>query len=276
MYNMGQYLSGDTIIHRLDPRIKILSVVALSVLILRGTWSDAAAVSVFVAILTVTASLRWGQIVDALRPVALFAVLIFLLHALFPEGSSSSTVPSFRMSVTAEGVLRGAFVSWQFVCLVLCAAVLTLTTSPAELVEGMERLLRPLERLRIPTHQLAMMVSLALRFMPVLLEELDRIKTAKRARGGDFQRGSVVGRARAAALLAIPLIAGAFRRADELAEALEARGYRHGPRTTLRELKMTALDRAALAVMVFFIAALEMLRSLEPKAAPYVYALFFG
>ncbi|MCG6535453.1 MAG: energy-coupling factor transporter transmembrane protein EcfT, partial [Syntrophales bacterium LBB04] len=127
---------------------------------------------------------------------------------------------------------------WQFIFLVLCATVLIATTLPTELVEGMERLLRPLERLRIPTHQLAMMVSLALRFMPVLLEELERIKTAQLARGADFRSGSLVRRARAAASLAVPLIVGAFRRADELADAMEARGYRNGPRTTLRELRM--------------------------------------
>jgi len=120
------------------------------------------------------------------------------------------------------------------------------------------------------------MVSLALRFMPVLLEELDRIKTAQLARGADFRSGSVIGRARAAASLAVPLIVGAFRRADELADAMEARGYRNGPRTMLRELRMTVLDSAALAVMGFLIAGLEMLRTLEPKAVQYVVALFFG
>jgi energy-coupling factor transporter transmembrane protein EcfT len=277
MYNLGQYLSGDTIIHRLDPRVKILSVIALSLLIFRGTWLDAAAISAFLVVLMVTAALRWGQIVDALRPLALFVALIFLLHALFPEGvSSTSSVLSVQMKVTSEGVLRGAFVGWQFICLVLCAAVLTVTTSPSELVDGMGRMLRPLERLRIPTHQLAMMVSLALRFMPVLLEELDRIKTAQLARGADFRSGSVIGRARAAASLTVPLIVGAFRRADELADAMEARGYRNGPRTMLRELRMTVLDSAALAVMGFLIAGLEMLRTLEPKAVQYVVALFLG
>jgi energy-coupling factor transporter transmembrane protein EcfT len=276
MYKLGQYLPGDTIIHRLDPRIKILSVVALSFLIFRGTWPDAAAISFFLAILMVTASLRRTQIVEALRPLALFVMLIFFLHALFPEGTSSSPALSLRVNVTTEGVLRGALVSWQFICLVLCAAVLTVTTSPAELVEGMERLLRPLERLRIPTHQLAMMVSLALRFMPVFLEELDRIKTAQLARGSDFRSGSIIRRARAGASLAVPLIVGAFRRADELADAMEARGYRNGPRTTLRELQMTVIDRAALAVMVLFIAGLELFRNLEPKAVQYVCALFFG
>jgi len=276
MYNLGQYLPGDTIIHRLDPRVKILSVLTLSFLVFRGAWPDAALISSFLAILMVTASLRWTQVVDSLRPLALFVVLIFLLHALFPEGMSSSPALSFQVNVTTEGVLRGAFVSWQFICLLLCATVLTVTTSPTELVAGMERLLRPLGRLRIPTHQLAMMVSLALRFMPVLLEELERIKTAQLARGADFRSGSLVRRARAAASLAVPLIVGAFRRADELADAMAARGYRNGPRTTLRELRMTVLDRTALAVMVFFIAGLEMLRTLEPKAVQYVYALFFG
>ncbi len=142
--------------------------------------------------------------------------------------------------------------TWQFAGLVLGAAVLTMTTPPSDLVGGIERLLRPLSRVGIPSQDLAVMIAMALRFMPMLLEEYDRLRMAQMARGADFTTGSLALRTRAVAALAVPLLLSAFRRADELAVAMEARGYRRGPRTTLRELLFSRRDLGAFAVMASF------------------------
>ncbi|MBA4423835.1 MAG: hypothetical protein C0390_12190, partial [Syntrophus sp. (in: bacteria)] len=155
--------------------------------------------------------------------------------------------------ITREGLVQGAYVTWQFACLVIVAAILTMTTLPSDLVGGIERLLRPLARVGIPSQDIAVMISMALRFMPMLLEEYERLRMAQMARGADFTTGSFVLRIRAVALFAVPLLLCAFRRADELALAMEARGYRRGPRTTLHELKLSGRDFAAFAVMAVFV-----------------------
>jgi energy-coupling factor transporter transmembrane protein EcfT len=153
------------------------------------------------------------------------------------------------IAATQEGFAKGVYVTWQFAGLVIAAAILTMTTSPSELVGGIERLLRPLARVGVPSQEIAMMISMALRFMPMLLEEYDRLRVAQMARGADFTVGGVAARMRALRLLALPLMLSAFRRADELATAMEARGYRRGPRTMLRELRMTKADLAACTLM---------------------------
>jgi energy-coupling factor transporter transmembrane protein EcfT len=162
--------------------------------------------------------------------------------------------------ITREGLLRGIYVTWQFAGLILAAAVLTRSTSPSELVGGIERLLRPLSRVGIPSQDLAVMIAMALRFMPMLLEEYDRLRMAQMARGADFTTGSLALRTRAVAALAVPLLLSAFRRADELAVAMEARGYRRGPRTTLRELVFSGHDLGAFAVIGILILATTVLR----------------
>jgi energy-coupling factor transporter transmembrane protein EcfT len=164
--------------------------------------------------------------------------------------------------VTYEGLGLGAAVTWQFVALVVSAAVLTMTTAPSELVGGFERLLRPFNRLGVPSHDIAIMVSVALRFVPTLLEEVERMKEAQAARGADFAGGGLIRRLRKMATLVIPLILCTFRRADELALAMEGRGYHRGPRTYLRELKFTRADYAALLAVTAFLAGVEALRFL--------------
>jgi energy-coupling factor transporter transmembrane protein EcfT len=140
--------------------------------------------------------------------------------------------------------------TWQFTLLILSASILTMTTSPTELVSGIERLLRPLKALRVPSHDIAIMISIALRFVPTFLEEIDRIKEAQMARGADFKSGPFIRRVKSAASLSVPLVLCALRRADELATAMEARGYSRGPRTYMRELSMARSDYVAVAVMV--------------------------
>ncbi|MBE0557988.1 MAG: energy-coupling factor transporter transmembrane protein EcfT, partial [Proteobacteria bacterium] len=179
--------------------------------------------------------------------------VIFFMHLFTTEGKPLLVFSPLSLTITREGLRQGALVTWQFAGLVIGAAILTMTTLPSDLVGGIERLLRPLARLGIPSQEIAVMIAMALRFLPMLLEEYDRLRMAQMARGADFSTGGITLRMRAVMLLAIPLLLSAFRRADELVTAMEARGYRRGPRTTLRELRMTGTDVAAFAVMATFV-----------------------
>jgi energy-coupling factor transporter transmembrane protein EcfT len=177
------------------------------------------------------------------------------MHLLLTEGEPLLKLAPLPLTVTREGLMQGAYVIWQFAALVLTAAVLTMTTLPSDLVGGIERLLRPLARVGFPSQEIAVMMSMALRFLPILLEETERLQTAMLARGADFTGGGLGRRTRSFASLAVPLLLSAFRRADDLVLAMEARGYRRGPRTTLRELRLAESDYAALAVIAAFAAA---------------------
>ena len=253
MIILGQYLPGDTLIHRLDPRVKIVSVMALSLLIFAATPAAIVLISLFLAAVIRVARLTLARTAAALRPVAIFMALIFLTHLLGTEGTPLFTFSPLPFAITREGLAQAATVTWQFAALVIGAAVLTMTTLPSDLVGGIERLLRPLARVGIPSQEIAVMMALAFRFVPILLEEYDRLRMAQMARGADFTTGSVRLRMRAATALVVPLLLSAFRRADELTLAMEARGYRRGPRTTLHELKLTRVDAAAFAAMAALI-----------------------
>jgi len=253
MINLGQYKPDDTVLHRLDPRVKICAVMALSILIFAATATGIVLITLFLAALIRTARLSLAEAAAVLRPVALFMAVIFFMPLLTTGGEPLFAFSALPIAATHEGFAKGAYVTWQFAGLVIAGAILTLTTSPSELVGGIERLLRPFARVGIPSQEIAVMIAMALRFMPMLLEEYDRLRVAQMARGADFSSGGIAARMRALALLAVPLLLAAFRRADELATAMEARGYRRGPRTILRELSMTKADLAACALMAVFI-----------------------
>ena len=266
MIRLGQYLPGDTVIHRLDPRVKILSVIALSMIIFAAAGAEILLVSAFLAAVLRAARMTTVQALGALRPVALFMGLIFLVHLLFTEGQPILRLDPLPLLITREGLIRGIYVTWQFASLVLAAAVLTRSTPPSGLVAGIERLLRPFSRIGIPSQDLAMMIAMALRFMPMLLEEYDRLRMAQMARGADFTTGSLALRSRAIVSLAVLLLLSALRRADELAIAMEARGYRRGPRTTLRELALSRRDLGAFVAMaLFFLANLALKMAIGGK-----------
>ncbi len=253
MINLGQYHPDDTVLHRLDPRVKIAAIMALSILIFAADWAGVVLVTLLLAALIRTARLSLGEAAAALRPVSLFMAVIFLMHLLTTGGEPLFAFSPLPIAATQEGFVKGAYVTWQFAGLVIAAALLTLTTSPSELVGGIERLLRPFARIGVPSQEIAVMIAMALRFMPMLLEEYDRLRTAQMARGADFSTGGLAGRMRALRLLVVPLMLSAFRRADELAVAMEARGYRRGPRTMLRELRLTGTDFAACTLMAAFL-----------------------
>jgi energy-coupling factor transporter transmembrane protein EcfT len=253
MFHLGQYIPRPSVVHGLDPRVKILATLALSMTILQANPVKAAILSVFLLGGAWLSRLSWREVGAALRPLAFFFCFLFLLHLFFTDGRP--LFPAFPV-VTVEGLSRGLITTWQFMALVVCAALLTMTTTPSELISGIERLLRPLRALRISSHDLAVMVSLALRFVPTLLLEFHRLREAQVSRGADFRGGTVTERLKKVSSLASVLVIQTFQKADELAQAMEGRGYERGPRTYLRELKMGYADYTVMISTLVFITAL--------------------
>jgi len=249
MYHMGHYIPKDSLIHRLDPRIKIAAVILMSILVLNGGFMTQSVLTLFLMGLVPISRIRTGQFLRALRPMWVFFAILFFLHLLFTAGTPIPPFPHWRVTLTYEGLYTGSLTTWQFVLLITTAALLTMTSSPSQLVSGIEGLLRPLRVIGIPSHDLAMMISLALRFVPTLLEEIARIRDAQAARGAQFNRGRMSKRLRAISALVLPVILSAFRRADALAVAMAARGYGSGPRTSMRELRLGRADYVAMGVM---------------------------
>jgi len=258
---IGQYLPRDSVVHRLDPRTKILATTVLTVAVfLVGTFLGYALFAAVVAGLILVSRIPPRTVLAGLRPVLFLLLLTVLLNLLF--GGTTGSRVLLRVGpvvLTVEAVTRAVFVGLRLLLLVVVTSLFTYTTSPMELTDGMERLLRPFRRVGIPGHELAMMMSIALRFIPTLLEEAERIMKAQMARGAEFGRGNLVQRARALLPILVPLFVSAFRRADELALAMEARGYRGGEgRTRMRELRFGARDLVAAVVtaMVVLLVAL--------------------
>ncbi len=247
--HIGQYIPGASLIHRLDPRVKIASTVVLSILSLKGGVSTLVLISMFMTLLVPLSHSRATHMARAFRPVLIFFVLLFSLHLFFTKGNPIPPFPPWPVTVTYEGLYKGLVVIWQFALLILGASFLAMTTSPTALVSGMERLLRPFQKIGVPSHDLALMVSIALRFVPTFLEEIDRIKAAQMARGPAVGSGPLQRRIRSTVSLLPPLMQRAFQRADDLVSAMEARGYRRGPRTYMTELCMGRADYAAIAVV---------------------------
>jgi biotin transport system permease protein/energy-coupling factor transport system permease protein len=257
MFNLGFYIPGNSPIHRLDPRVKMLSVLILSVLIFGSGPVSVLPVSLVLGWLICAAGISPAQALKSLRPVALFFLCIFLLHAFFTPGRPVVEIPGFTIS--REGLATGSLLTWKFVCLIVSAMVLTATTLPSDLVSGIERLLRPLKFAGINSHDAAMMISLALRFVPSLIGEYQRIRTAQAARGMDLGKGGLRGKIRGITCLALPLTVNSFLRAEEIAAAMESRGYARGDRTYLRELCLRKADYGAMALVLAFSICLQVL-----------------
>ena len=255
---LGQYYPGNTCIHRLDPRCKILAVITLIVLVfVAQSFSAYAVLFAFAMWASVLSKVGMKTIWRSLKPILIIVVFTFVLNVLFTGGGTPILEWRF-IHITTGGVSTAFRMAIRLILLVLCTQLLTLTTSPISLTDGMERLLRPAAKIGFPAHELAMMMSIALRFIPTLMEEADKIMKAQRSRGADFDTGSLIQRAKAMLPLLVPLFLSAFRRADELAQAMEARCYRGGEgRTRMKILRYTRLDGVcAVCICVLFAAVL--------------------
>jgi len=240
---LGHYLPGNSLLHKLDPRVKLLSLLILIVaLFLVKTFWGFILFASFILIIFAGSQLPWRYFLRGLKPILYIVLFTLILHFLFTKGGQVY----WRLgAITIEeaGVYLGAFMTLRLVLLVVTTLLVTLTTSPIAFADGIEFLLRPFRRLGIPGHEIAMMMTIALRFIPTLMEESDKIRKAQMARGADFETGNIFRRARNLIPLLVPLFVSAFRRADELAVAMEARCYRGGEnRTKLRELHTRPLD----------------------------------
>ncbi len=247
--SLGQFYPMASPLHELDPRAKILGTALLAVgLFAVDSVAGFLVVAAVVVLLVAASRVPPGLFLGSLRPVA-FIVALTVLFQVFFSREGATLLQWGPVEVHAGGVSAGIFLALRIVLLVSTAALLTATTAPVALADGIEDLLSPLKRLRFPAHELAMMTTIALRFIPTLQEEARKITRAQAARGADFSEGGLVRRARALVPILVPLTVGAFRSADELAEAMESRGYSGGEgRTRYRELRFRARDALALVV----------------------------
>jgi energy-coupling factor transport system permease protein len=252
---VGRYVAGTGLLHRLDPRTKLLSLVALMVAALASRdVAPVALFTVFVALVALVGRLPLNILLRNLRSFAWLIGVTALLHLFMTPGTTRWVVPHASLVVTDEGLSAAILFSLRLASVVTAASMLTLSTTPIALTDGLESLLKPFRRLGVPAHELAMMVSIALRFIPVLADEAERLQKAQMARGADFT-GGPIRRARRLVPLLVPLFLSAFSRADRLAVAMEARGYRGGDgRTRFRPLQMGRADAGAAILVVLAVA----------------------
>lgn len=247
---IGQHIPGDSVIHRLDPRIKILSAISLIVLLfLVNGFIGYGLVALGIAYIMWASGIPWKFVIRGVKPLFVILALTLTLHLFMTEGRVIFQI--WFLKVTWEGLVRGLMMGSRLILLIIGTSMLTLTTSPMQLTAGIETLLKPGTKIGIPAHELAMMMTIALRFIPTLLEETEKIMKAQMARGADFQSGGIMQRAKSMIPLLVPLFVNAFRRADDLAIAMEARGYRGGEgRTKFKELQFSRLDFVAIAIVI--------------------------
>ncbi len=253
---IGQYFPGHSSLHRLDPRIKIILTIVYIVLLFLVKNSAGFAVSIlFLVVCYMVANIPLKMILRSLKPIVPILIFTSALNVLFVSGDH----PIFDWGVfhiTQEGIYTAVTMSIRVLCLIAGSSLLTYTTSPIALTDAIERLLGPLKVLHFPVHELAMMMSIALRFIPTLIEETDKIMSAQKARGADLESGGLMQRARALIPILIPLFISAFRRAEELALAMECRCYHGGKgRTRMKQLHLGVVDGLACGVMVLTVGA---------------------
>lgn len=244
---LGQYFPGDTIVHRLDPRAKLLFIVLYIAALFTAKFLVSYGILLLVLTLCIFLSkVKLSVILKGMKPVLVIILITAVLNLFYTPGRSIAAFWTFN--ITVEGIWAACFMMLRITMLITCTFLLTYTTSPILLTDGLEKLLNPLKKMKVPVHELSMMMSIALRFIPTLIEETDKIMSAQRARGADFDTGNLMQKARALIPLLVPLFISAFRRADELAIAMECRCYHGGEgRTRLRQLKYRASDVAVLS-----------------------------
>ncbi len=257
----GRFVPGDSFVHRLDPRSKLSFVILFVIAVFMAnnalTYGLLLAFALFVIFVS---RIRLYFIINGLKPILFLIIFTFLMH-LFLNKEGALLIDWKVIKIYEEGVRQGFFISIRFLVLVLITSILTLTTSPISITDGMEDLLGPFKRFKLPVHELALMMSISLRFIPTLMDETDKILKAQLARGSDISTGSMKERIRAVVPLLVPLFVSAFKRAEELAIAMEVRGYRGGEgRTRYRQLSWGWRDTLAMALLAVLICALYLLR----------------
>jgi energy-coupling factor transport system permease protein len=251
---IGQYLPGESVVHKLDPRVKIMaSFIFIIDLFIINNFLGYIPVFLFIASAVIISKIPFKYIFKGLKPILAIIIITALINVFMTSGTVIYSIGP--LNITREGVKLAGFMVIRLILLIVGTSLLTLTTSPISLTDGIESLLNPFKRIGVPAHELAMMMTIALRFIPTLIDETDKIMKAQMARGADFESGNIIKRAKNLIPLLVPLFISSFRRADELALAMEARCYRGGVnRTRMKQLKVERRDFAAIAVMVLLVA----------------------
>ena len=258
---LGQYYPADSILHKLDPRVKLTAtLIFITALFVAKGWPGYLAATVFLAMVIKLSKVPFSFMVRGLKAIVMI-LMITVIFNLFLTPGERILVQVWKLKITDTGLRTAVFMAIRLIYLIVGSSVMTLTTTPNDLTDGLERLMGPLKKLRVPVHEVAMMMSIALRFIPILVEETDKIMKAQIARGADFENGNLIQKAKNLVPLLVPLFISAFRRANDLAMAMEARCYRGGEgRTKMKPLVYAKRDYAAYGVTVLFLAVIIALR----------------
>ncbi|MCP8971143.1 energy-coupling factor transporter transmembrane component T family protein [Ectobacillus ponti] len=259
---VGRYIPGDSLIHRMDPRAK-LSIIFLYVFVvfLANNALSYGVLCLYILFPVLTSGVPVRYIINGLKPILWIFLFTFLLHILATKGGTL-LFELGPVTVYEEGIKQGVYISLRFIVIIFMTTLLTLTTTPIEITDGLEYLLHPFKRIGLPVHEIALMMSISLRFIPTLMEETEKIMKAQASRGIDFAEGPIKERLRAIVSLLVPLFIGAFKRAEDLAVAMEARGYQGGEgRTKFRLLQWRLPDTLACLSLLIVTVLLLLVRS---------------
>ena len=260
---LGQYYPADSVIHKLDPRVKLSGTLVFIVSLFAFRSVEAYLMAtLFLALVIHISKVPLKFMMKGLKSIIMLLMLTVVFNLFLTKGT-----PIFHiwiLTVTREGIETAVFMAIRLIYLIIGSSVMTLTTTPNDLTDGLEKALRPLNRIRVPVHEVSMMMSIALRFIPILLEETDKIMKAQTARGADFESGNLIQKAKNMVPLLVPLFISAFRRANDLAMAMEARGYHGGEgRTKMKPLIYKWQDKLAYLTLLFYLVVMFLVNRLE-------------
>lgn len=257
---LGQYIPRESFVHKLDPRIKIiLTVIYIVLVFVAKNILSYGLVALFTIFCILISKINFSTILKSVKPIMFLIVFTAVINILL-TGGDTVLFEFYFIKITFEGLKSAALMSSRLVFLVMGTSLLTYTTTPIQLTDGIEKLFSPLKIFKFPAHELAMMMTIALRFIPTLLEETDKIIKAQKARGIDFESGNIIKRTKSLIPILVPLFINSFRRADDLAMAMECRCYRGGEgRTRLKQLKLGLCDLVALIFMVLIVGLVVLL-----------------
>ncbi|MBD5491426.1 MAG: energy-coupling factor transporter transmembrane protein EcfT [Lachnospiraceae bacterium] len=257
---LGQYYQADSVIHKLDPRVKLVATLCFIIsLFVVDSWVGYVAAAVFLAVMIRLSKVPFRFMVKGMKAIVFILLITVVFNLFLTPGEPLVTV--WKLTITKEGLRIAVMMAVRLSFLIVGSSLMTLTTTPNSLTDAMEKLMGPLKYVKVPVHEVAMMMSIALRFIPILLEETDKIMKAQIARGADFESGNLIKKAKAMVPLLVPLFISAFRRANDLAMAMEARCYRGGEhRTKMKPLRYHAADRVAYCVLLLYFAGCVAIR----------------
>ena len=250
---LGQYYQTESVIHRLDPRVKLVGTICyiISLFLVNNVWGYLVA-ALFLAVMIKLSNVPFKFMVKGMKAIMFLLMLTVVFNMFLTPGEALISI--WKLTITKEGLKLAIMMAVRLTFLIIGSSVMTLTTTPNNLTDGMENLMNPLRKLKVPVHEIAMMMSIALRFIPILMEETDKIMKAQIARGADFESGNIIKKAKALVPLLVPLFISAFRRANDLAMAMEARCYRGGDgRTKMKPLIYKKADRVGYGVLALYL-----------------------